>query len=213
MFKKTSQRTKFSSESVVVNPQLATQNASSFIMSNDISCKCHDVFLDTDIEEPQVYRELITLLFDANEGDTFTIYINSNGGQLDSALAIIEGIKHTAAHVSAVIIGACHSAASIISMFCHEVAVLDSAYSMIHTASFGSSGSAGNVKAHSDFTVKMVDKVLTDAYEGFLNKEEMQRIRSGAELWLSADEIRSRMEARAKFISSKLKKLAKEDQK
>lgn len=169
----------------------------------------HDVFLDDDIGEPAQYREFLALLFNAGEEDTINIIINSNGGHLDTALAIVEGLKTTNAQVTAIIIGACHSAASIISMYCHQVAVLDSAYSMVHTASFGAHGNTGNVKAHTEFTVKQVEKLLNDTYEGFLTKEELVRVKSGVELWFDAEQIRQRMESRIKFLTSKLRKVEK----
>ena len=170
----------------------------------------HDVFLDDDIEEPAQYRELLALLFNAGEEDTINLFINSNGGHLDTALAVVEGLKSTSAQVTAVLIGACHSAASIITMYCHQVAVLDNAYSMVHTASFGAHGSTGNVKAHTEFTVRQVEKLLNDTYEGFLNKEELARVKTGVELWFDADEIRQRMESRTKFLTAKLRKTTKD---
>lgn len=170
----------------------------------------HDVFLDDDIEEPSQYRELLALLFNSGEEDTINLFINSNGGHLDTALAVVEGLKSTSAQVTAVLIGACHSAASIITMYCHQVAVLDNAYSMVHTASFGAHGSTGNVKAHTEFTVRQVEKLLNDTYEGFLTKEELTRVKSGVELWFDADEIRQRMESRTKFLMAKLRKTTKD---
>lgn len=181
-----------------------------YISVVDKNVRHFDVFLDGEIEAPNEYRELLSILFNAGEDDTINIFINSPGGHLDTALAIAEGLKNTNAHVVAVLIGACHSAASIISMYCHEVAVLDNAYSMVHTASFGAHGSTGNVKAHTEFTVKQVEKLLNDTYEGFLNKDELSKVKSGVELWFDADDIRKRMEHRIKFLTQKIKKLQKQ---
>lgn len=174
-----------------------------YINTIDRTSRHHDVFLDTGIEEPSQYRELLSLLFNAGEDDTVNIFINSNGGHLDTAMAIVEGLKATQTHVVAIIIGACHSAASIISMYCHEVVVLDSAYSMVHTASFGAQGNTGNVKAHTEFTVRQVEKLLDDTYTGFLTKEELQDVKSGVELWFDADEIRTRIKSRVKYLNTK----------
>ena len=182
---------------------LLSKSNSDYITSTEQTHYHHDVFLDGDIEEPSQYRDLVSLLFNAGEQDSINIFINSDGGHLDTALAIVEGVKVTQASVTAVINGACHSAASIISMFCHDVIVMDSAYSMIHTASFGSSGSAGNVKAHTEFTVKQVDKLLNEAYEGFLSPEELASVKTGVELWFSAADIRSRMKKRAAHLATK----------
>lgn len=189
---------------------ISGQKDNSYITATERTYRHYDVFLDSDIEEPSNYRELVAALFNAGEGDTMTIFINSNGGHLDTAMAVVEGLKATNCHVTGVINGACHSAASIISMYCHEVAVLDSAYSMVHTASFGASGNTSNVKSHTEFTVKQVEKLLNETYEGFLSKDELAKVKQGVELWFSADEIRDRMEHRAKFLEAKLKKLNKQ---
>jgi len=181
-----------------------------YISVIDKNVRYFDVFLDGDIEEPSEYRELLSILFNAGEEDSINLFINSNGGHLDTALAVVEGLKNTNAHVVAVLIGACHSAASIISMYCHEVAVLDSAYSMIHTANYGTAGNTGNVKAHTEFTTRQVEKLLNDTYEGFLTKEELARVKSGVELWFDAEEIRKRMEHRIKFLQQKMKKSQKQ---
>lgn len=185
--------------------QILGQQKSDYINTTTNTYHHHDVFIDEDIGEPCEYRDLISLLFNAGEMDTVHLFINSGGGSLDTALAIIEGLKNTQGHVIAFITGACHSAASFISMYCHEVAVLDSAYSMVHTATFGSVGMTGNVKSHTDFTVRQVEKLLNETYDGFLTKEELVRVKSGVELWFSAEEIRTRMASRAKHLEAKAK--------
>lgn len=184
-----------------------------YITTTENNFRHYDVFIDSEIEEPSEYRELISILFNAGEMDTINIFINSGGGNLDTALAIVEGLKNTSAKVTALIIGACHSAASIISMYCHEVAVLDNAYSMVHTASFGSSGNTSNVKSHTEFTVSQVEKLLNDTYEGFLTKEELAKVKSGVELWFDADQIRKRVLSRVKHLETKIRKMNKQENK
>jgi ATP-dependent protease ClpP protease subunit len=174
-----------------------------FIRTVTQEVKRHDVFLDTEIGEPSNYRDLISLLFNANENDSINIFINSQGGHLNSALAIIEGIKHSNAQVTGIIMGECYSAASMIALNCHNVVVLESANMMIHTASFGTAGNTGNVKAYTDFTVKEVEKLLVSTYEGFLTSEEIDKIKTGVEIWLSADDISKRMEIRVKLLENK----------
>lgn len=188
---------------------LANKSNEQYMNATQRTSTHYDVFLDGPIEEPSCYRELIANLFNADENDTFSIFINSGGGHMDTALAIVEALKGTRANVTAVLIGACHSAASIITMYCDQVAVTDSAYSMVHTASFGSQGNTGNVKAHTEFTVRMVERLLNETYEGFLTKEELARVKSGVELWFDAEQIRERMEQRTKYHVARMKKMKK----
>lgn len=185
---------------------------SSYINMSEKTTRNFDIFLDEEIGMPCEYRELLSILFGANEDDTINLFINSPGGNLDTALSIIEGINHTKATVSAILLGSCHSAASMIMLYCHNVFVTNSSYMMIHTASYGSSGNTSNVKAHTDFTFKQVDKLLDDTYEGFLTKEELSSVKKGVELWLNADEIESRITKRAKVLKKKHKKVSDKEE-
>jgi ATP-dependent protease ClpP protease subunit len=170
--------------------------------------RTHEVFLDSTIDEPNKYRELISLLINAGENDKIHLFINSNGGHLDTAGAIISGILSSRAEVTAFLMGATHSAASLISMYCHAVHVYDTAYMMIHTASFGSSGNTPTVKAHTDFTIKQCEKLMLDAYEGFLSKAEMDKVLNGLELWFNAEEIKPRLKKRFEAVQLQDKKAA-----
>jgi len=170
--------------------------------------RTHEVFLDSTIDEPNKYRELISLLVNAGENDKIHLFINSNGGHLDTAGAIISGILSTRAEVTAFLMGATHSAASLISMYCHAVHVYDTAYMMIHTASFGSSGNTPTVKAHTDFTIKQCEKLMIDAYEGFLTPKELEKVLNGLELWFNAEEIKPRLKKRFEAVQLQDKRAA-----
>lgn len=170
--------------------------------------RTHEVFLDSTIDEPNKYRELISLLVNAGENDKIHLFINSNGGHLDTAGAIISGILSSRAEVTAFLMGATHSAASLISMYCHAVHVYDTAYMMIHTASFGSSGNTPTVKAHTDFTIKQCEKLMIDAYDGFLTPKELEKVLNGLELWFNAEEIKPRLKKRFEAVQLQDKKAA-----
>ena len=168
--------------------------------------RTHEVFLDSEIEEPSKYRELISVLINSSPNDKIHLYINSNGGHLDTAGAIISGILSSQAEVTAFLMGACHSAASLIAMYCHAVHVYDTAYMMIHTASFSSGGNTPTVKAHTDFTIKQCEKLMKDAYEGFLTSEEIKKVLNGIELWYNAEEIKPRLKKRFAAVELQMKK-------
>lgn len=185
------------------------QPKNNFISTRANTYYHHDVFIDADIRQPSAYRDLVSMLFSAGPEDTVHIFINSNGGQLDSALSIIEGLKHTQASVTAFMLGACHSAASIIAMHCHNVVVLGGAYMLVHTSTFGSYGNSNNVKNHTGFAVKQIERLLDETYEGFLTKDELSNVKSGVELWFGADDIRKRMVNRAKLLDAKAPKSKK----
>lgn len=193
------------------------QNIFSGLLNNvhintiETTFRTHEVFLDDTIEEPSKYRELISLLVNASPNDKIHLFINSNGGHLDTAGAIISGILSSQAEVTAFLMGATHSAASLISMYCHAVHVYDTAYMMIHTASFGSSGNTPTVKAHTDFTIKQCEKLMEDAYEGFLTADEIKKVLNGIELWFNAEQIKPRLKKR--FLAVELQSKREEEKK
>ena len=178
------------------------QDDKPFINSTPLTSNRYDVFIDTDIGSPAAYRDLNFLLNTASEDDHFNLYINSPGGQLNTALMIIESLKVTEASTSAIIQGECHSAASMITMYCQEVHVLDSAHMLLHTATYGTVGNTSNVKAHTEFTTRQVEKLITDTYSGFLSPEEIEKVKLGVELWFDAEEIRERLEDRIEYLKS-----------
>lgn len=173
------------------------------ISSRETVLKTYDVYLDDEIEDPGHYRELISLLMNANETDQINLYINSPGGNLDSATSIITAIQCCQGEVTAYLMGACHSAASIITMYCTQVHVFNSAYMMAHTASFGSVGNTSTIKAHTDFTVSQVEKLLDDAYEGFLTKDELAKVKNGVEVWFDNEQIVARLRNRLKVLAKR----------
>lgn len=178
------------------------QDDKPFINSTPLTSNRYDVFIDTDIGSPAAYRDLNFLLNTASEDDHFNLYINSPGGQLNTALMIIESLKVTEASTTAIIQGECHSAASMITMYCQEVHVLDSAHMLLHTATYGTVGNTSNVKAHTEFTTRQVEKLIADTYSGFLSPEEIEKVKLGVELWFDAEEIRERLEDRIEYLKS-----------
>lgn len=182
----------------VMMPMQTLEKDQSYIKTLDIYAKRHNIFLDSDIGEPSEYRDFLNILVNSSEMDSINIYINCFGGNLDTTLSLVEGIKLSNANITAILMGACHSAASIIALNCDNIVILDNAYTMIHTVHMGYSGNVLNIKSHTDFAVIQIEKLIKDTYKGFLTKEEFNRIKNGAELWLNAEELRKRIKAKFK---------------
>lgn len=173
---------------------------SSMIKTHKQQVSSHTIFFDEEIGEPSKYRELIHLLYLAEEFDQFVFVINSPGGDLDGAISIIEGIKATNANVRAIITGKCHSAASIIALNCEQVLVADAAHMLVHTASYGAYGSTGQVKSNVDFSTKQIKHILENTYAGFLTPAEITDVHKGVEFWFDNKEITKRLGTKVKFI-------------
>ena len=183
------------------------EQGNSFVKTQKQELYMHQIFLDEEIGEPKKYRDFINMLYlSSSENAEYNVFVNSPGGCMTAAMAIVEAIYNSDSNVRAILNGECHSAASIIALNCDEIVVTDQAHMLIHTAQFGTGGFTQNVKAHADFSAIYINKILDSTYSGFLSTEELSNVKQGVEIWFNADEIRVRLKNKQKYISDKLKK-------
>jgi ATP-dependent protease ClpP protease subunit len=169
------------------------------------------IFMDDAIGQPNEYRDELYTILSASEEDDVQIILNTVGGNLSTALAFREALGVCNAQTTAIIMNECSSAGTILALSCQQVAVLDSAEFMIHTAKFGSGGNTNNVKDHVDFTHKQVTKLIEDTYAGFLTKAEIEQVKNGKEFWMDSAEIKIRLLNRTKHHESLQKKEIKKE--
>ena len=161
----------------------------------------HLVFIDDDITSPSNYRDVIHCLATCNENDSVNMLVNSSGGRTDSIWQIIEAMKGCRGDVSVTVIGAAYSAASMLACMAPECYIADSAEFMLHTAHYGSIGTVPNVKGQTDFATRQINKLLDQAYKGFLTDKELVELKNGKEYWFDAEEAIKRMGKRYKYLN------------
>jgi ATP-dependent protease ClpP protease subunit len=162
----------------------------------------HLVFIDDDITDPRNYRDVIHCLATCGENDSVNLLVNSSGGRTDSIWQIIEAMKGCRGDVSVTVIGAAYSAASMLACMAPECYIADSAEFMLHTAHYGSIGTVPNVKGQTDFATRQINKLLDQAYKGFLSDKELDELKNGKEFWFDAEEAVKRMGKRYKYLES-----------
>jgi ATP-dependent protease ClpP protease subunit len=162
----------------------------------------HLVFIDDDIGDPPMYRDIIHCLATCNENDVVNLLINSEGGRTDSIWQIIEAMRGCRGEVVASVIGSAYSAASMLACMAPECLVADSAEFMLHTAHYGSIGTVPNVKGQTDFATKQINKLLDMCYSGFLTPKELNELKNGKEFWFNSEEARERMNKRHSYLMS-----------
>lgn len=162
----------------------------------------HLVFIDDDITSPSNYRDVIHCLATCGENDSVNLLVNSSGGRTDSIWQIIEAMKGCRGDVSVTVIGAAYSAASMLACMAPECYIADSAEFMLHTAHYGSIGTVPNVKGQTDFATRQINKLLDQAYKGFLTDKELEELKNGKEFWFDSDEAIRRMGKRYKYLES-----------
>ncbi len=133
------------------------------------------------------------------EGDVILLSINSYGGQLDGAIAIINAIQDTDANVHASIEGVAASAASLIALAAPSISVSPYATMMVHSATFGAFGKQSDVISHASFVDKQVRTLMHSVYKDFLTDKELEEVIMGKEMWFDSEEIVRRLELRAQL--------------
>ena len=146
-------------------------------------------------------QELLT----AQDGDVIELWINSPGGNLHTALQIVEGIKASPAKVIAILAGECHSGASMIALACNDIVVLDPAIMLVHTASEGYSGKNHEMISFSDFLPHWINDIVQDTYEGFMTPDEIFDLTKGVDFWFNSSQIVERLEYRNAYFEAKEK--------
>ena len=171
--------------------------------------RCIKVFLDENIREAKYYRTVLQGIESLGEGDVVLLSINSYGGQLDGAIAIINAIENTDADVHASIEGVAASAASLIALASPSISVSPYATMMVHAATFGAFGKQSDVISHASFVDKQVRNLMGSVYKDFLSEKELEEVIMGKEMWFDAEEIVRRLELRAELQEKRAKAEAK----
>ena len=176
------------------------QQQNGLIRSIQQQFNAHLIFIDDDIGDPAMYRDVIHCLATCSENDNVNFLINSNGGRTDSIWQIIEAMKGCRGDVAATVIGSAYSAASMLACMAPECYIAESAEFMLHTAHYGSIGTVPNVKGQTDFATRQINRLLDTAYKGFLTDKELQELKNGKEFWFDAEEAVKRMGRRYKYL-------------
>ena len=171
----------------------------------------YSIPIDSDFGAPSQYRSIVQMLLNASESDTVELLFNSRGGRLDGLQTLLEAIKITKAETTAVLMGECASAASILALHCNNVHVTDSASMLCHHLSLHVGGKHNDVVAHLEHITRTSLNLMRSAYEGFLSEQELAEMIKGREIYLDASEIVEHLEARQEYWEEQ-ERLAKAEQ-
>lgn len=162
----------------------------------------YTVTIDEPFVAPSYYRAVVSMLMQATEDDTVIFLINSPGGQLNGLLALVEAVKMTDARTMAVLIGECASAASMFALHCDTVFVSENATMLCHNISYGTGGKGSDILSHVQHVSKTSEKLLRKTYEHFLTAKEIDEMINGREIYLDSDEIKDRLDTKAKLLEA-----------
>lgn len=155
----------------------------------------HEFYLSGEITEPEDYVEWLDVIRSASDQDTVKIYINSPGGNVDTAIQFMQVLKGTSAYVICSVEGACMSAATMIFLSADELEICDHALFMFHNYAGGAFGKGGEIYDQIQFERSWSRKLLENVYREFLTSTEITQMLENKDIWMDSDEVRKRVKA------------------
>lgn len=168
------------------------------VVSNPINFK-YEFCLDEQIDAPVYYRQELSTLRNAMEGDQVHIYINSNGGRADTCTAFVHAIDNCRGDVFTHLDGQAFSSAAIIFLRGHIPVVYQHSELMLHNYSAGFAGKGHEIETRVNHEKILNKNFVTDTSKHFLSDEEIVKLMEGKDYYFTFDEICERLENRQKL--------------
>ncbi|MEN7429661.1 head maturation protease, ClpP-related [Chromobacterium sp. TRC.1.1.SA] len=122
--------------------------------------------------------------------ETIHLRINSPGGDVFGARAIVAALRGSGAKVIAHVDGLAASAVTFIAVNCHEIRMADGAFFMIHQAGTGTWGNASDLRETADLLDKVDSTIVADYVRKTGQDEQQVRAWMAAETWFTAEEAK-----------------------
>lgn len=178
-------------DAVIIKPVISTAST-------------YNAYITTEIGEAVGYVNFVEILYAAEESDIVNLYLNTPGGNMHTAMMIINAILETKATVIAYLTGEVCSAGTMIALVCDTVVPLPYSSFMIHSYSIGTYGKAHEIGSKIDFYYQLFREFAEDIYIPFLSADELAAVMRGEDRYFSAAEVAARwatvLEYRSKTV-------------
>lgn len=161
--------------------------------------KTVDIYFYYNIVGAEEYIKELKALKEVDEDWVVNVHIASDGGYLDTTIAIVDAINSCPGLVIAHVAFAC-SAATIIALSCDKVRMADDSFFMIHNYSETSSGKGAEIKRKAQFTDKWLPNFFKTAYLGFLTEAELKEVHDDKDFWFTQEETNERLKRISKLL-------------
>jgi len=158
----------------------------------------HEFYLTGTITSAEDYIEWFDTIRHAGENDLVKIYINSEGGNLFTAVQFMRVLTDCHADVWISVEGACMSAATMIMLCGDAYEISPHSMFMFHNYSGGTVGKGGEMYDNIVYERKWSERLLREVYKDFLTEEEIESILNNKDLWMEGDEILDRLREKVK---------------
>ena len=170
----------------------------------------YDFYLTGNITDAKEYQDWNQIMRSATENDSIVIHINSNGGEIFTAIQLMRSMADSNATICASVEGMCMSAATLIFLCADVVEVSEHSHFMFHTYSSGNWGKGSEQLQGVMADDKWAKHLFNQVYKGFLKPQEIKDLIEGKDLWMNPAEVNKRLAARNVSVKRANKKQKKE---
>ena len=156
----------------------------------------YDFYLTGNIGDAKDYQDWNQLMRSATENDGIVIHINSNGGEIFTAIQLMRSMGDSQATICASVEGMCMSAATLIFLCADIVEVSEHSHFMFHTYSSGNWGKGSEQLQGVMADDKWARHLFNQVYKGFLKPQEIKDLIDGKDLWMNPAEVNKRLAQR-----------------
>ena len=162
----------------------------------------YEFYLSGLIESPVEYIQWFDTIRHAGETDVIKIYINSDGGDVFTAIQFMRVLQETDANVVMSVEGQCASAATMIMLCGDSFEISDHSMFMFHNYSGGTFGKGGEMLDQLQHERKWSEKLLRQVYKDFLTEEEITSVLENKDIWMDGEEVVKRLKSRQEKIDA-----------
>lgn len=170
-----------------------------------VVAQLYEFYLSGAITQPEDYVEWFDTIRNATENDTVKIYINSQGGVVDTAIQFMRVLSETEAHVICSVEGSCMSAATMVFLCAQEFEITPFSLFMMHNYSGGMFGKGAELYDQAVFERKWSTEYFRYIYKDFLEEAEITSLLDNKDIWLTSTEVMERCQKLANARSKAVK--------
>lgn len=174
---------------------------SDYHLLDSVTADVYRIRLDDEVVQASNYRNILKLLETQTKNDTNYWKISTIGGDLYTAIELINAIRSSESYnIAEVILGS--SAGSLVALACDECMVLPHGEMFIHEIQSFHQGDTSKIFKDIQFLKRKQKELMQDVYKHFLSDEEIEDIMNGniRDLTLDANECKARLENRSKIL-------------
>lgn len=169
------------------------------IYTREVKARYHNVYLGETIESSDTYYDLFNLLHVSTQMDHVNIVLNNYGGRVNAGVQLINAIRATKAKVQMEVSAPVYSMGSLLAVVGDATLLHPHTFLMFHDYSGGERGKGNEMERSVTNYRGYFRSLLQDVCKDFLDKEEINTILNGQDLYIGYNDAKKRLKASGKL--------------